>query len=117
MNQFRQGLQRESDERNKRGETWTNKLRANRQEQEALRKRLKDLEDDERHLEMDVGRLKEEDEHAQFVRDDTHRLMEEWQRKIEDLQTRVLTSIQIMTDMKGMFVCALFERCVHQFVS
>ena len=80
------------------------KLQRNRDEQESLRRRLQQLEQEEKQLERDIDDGRMEESEARQVRDNAHKQVDEWRRKIEDLQERVETSLNIMKQMTGVLL-------------
>lgn len=75
------------------------KLEKNRDEQEKLRRRLAELEEERSSLEHEEMKGEDEEREAREAAAVAVGQVDGWQAKIKDLQQRVDTSLQIMRDM------------------
>ena len=79
-------------------------LYRNQHRQEEIRRELRELEEEEKRLTHDIRTIQEGLRRSSQARDKADKGIEDWKGKIEGLEGRTDTALNIMTHMKGQFV-------------
>ena len=104
----------ESQEREKLGKQ-EGELRRNQKRQEEIRRELRELEAEEKRLTHDIRTIEDGLLGSSQAREEADIDIKNWKVKIKGLERRTDTALNIMTHMKGQFVClfvCLFAYCL-----
>lgn len=101
MAKFRVKINKITSDYKRDEEAKQSRLKKNKKEQEDLRRRLKELEEEASQLEDELASGQSQNAEATTSREEAESGVERWKDRILELQERTKTSLMVVNEMKG----------------